>query len=117
MGTSGSSETAGAATRVREELAGYVQRMLELAGRIAPPLTLPREPAPLSYAGGALLQIAPAMKQELLEEPSTDARLSRLLELLRQAQLEQEALLRLQREHPELGPLQDENGHGPITRN
>jgi uncharacterized protein len=106
-----------AGQQVREELAGYLQRMLELAGRAAAPLMLPRDPVGISYAAGALLQIAPSLKQQLLEEPRTEARLARVLEHLREAQLEQEALLRLQREHPELGALADENGLGPITRN
>jgi len=105
-----------AAQHVREEVAGYLQRMLELAGKPAAPLRLPRDPGGLSYAAAALLPIAPPAKQRLLEENSTEARLTSILDQLQEAQREQEALLRLRQEHPELGPG-DDDGYGPITRN
>jgi Lon protease-like protein len=79
---------------VREELLGYVQRLLELMDRPAAPFTLPREPEPLSYTASALLQLPLPMKQQLLEEPATEARLRQVLDHLRQARGAQEAMLR-----------------------
>jgi Lon protease-like protein len=102
------------AEQARGEVVGYLHRMLELADRTDTPLSLPRDPVALSYAAAALLPIAAPLKQELLEEAATTARLTRILEYLRQARLEQEALLRLHHSRPDL--LSNDNGGDPGIR-
>jgi Lon protease-like protein len=107
--------------RVREELAGYIQGVLELAGETAervgeeeggiatPLIRVPRDPVELGYSASAALQIPAAHKQSLLEEPSPATRLARVLGYLLEGRAEQELLLRIQRDFPK-GASPDDNG-------
>jgi hypothetical protein len=96
---------------VRDELLGYVQRLLELMDRPAAPFTLPRDPEALSFTASALLQLPLPMKQQLLEESATEPRLRQVLEHLRHAQGAQEAMLR--RHWAERENEDDEENGGP----
>lgn len=90
--------------RVREELAGYVQRLLALAGEgggdseggeaMATPIRVPRDPVELGYTASAALQIPGAVKQALLEDASAAGRLEKALDHLVRDRAEQELLLR-----------------------
>ncbi len=111
--------------QAREELVGYLQRGLELAyphdaagpPPCSAPFALPRDPAGVSFIVAATLALPAAVKQALLDETGTSARLEQLLAHLEQAREEQEALLRLRDSRPEVLPLNAGDDTRWITRN
>ncbi|MFN3652142.1 MAG: LON peptidase substrate-binding domain-containing protein [Armatimonadota bacterium] len=79
--------------RLRDAVEQYVLRMLPSASPEA--VTLPDDPLLLSHLAGAVLQISPEERQEVLEIDSLPERLRRQLELFA------EEMTRLERAEPE----------------
>ena len=67
---------------VRSAAARHVRLAMGLRGGWVRDVQTPDDPSELSYLVGGLLQSDPAVKQSLLEEPSTALRLRRELDLL-----------------------------------
>lgn len=68
--------------QVRTEFAEYLRLLVEFSGT-SPSIELPEDPRAASFVVGNALQVADAMKQRLLEAPSTQARLETELAFLR----------------------------------
>jgi Lon protease-like protein len=88
------------AGQVRDGLAGYLSRLFQLLDEEPAEIELPGEPLRLSYVTAAVLQVGVGEKQQLLEAPTTRARLEAELLLIAQQTEVQDVLSHLK---PTLG--------------
>lgn len=70
------------APQVQEAAIAYIRTLLAAGGEENPQFRLPDDPVALSHLVGAVLQVSPAVRQELLAEDCVVSRLHRELKLL-----------------------------------
>jgi len=90
----------GLLVQIGKAFAEYLRLLVEFSGNSLE-LVLPEDPIEASYFIGATLQVADAMKQQLLELPTTEERLVVELEFLRRLMPQLRALLERKRDAPQ----------------
>ena len=74
---------AGVTAELTEEYSKMVRSLTALSGGYASQVTIPEDPVQMSYAIAGSLELPAPLRQELLEAPTANDRLNRLLPLLR----------------------------------